>query len=439
MSDEMDLELKELYDFINEEDDFEIDDDVREAAEEMSEIFEPAFADYVKERLDIPTLLREDDELLEQLVDKISYINLYEISEEADLEGTEGLYTSLIDTCIELSKTIDPMTGFGRDRLEAALSIIAGFEKENWPLMTLITPGNASVFQDMIPEEHYDDIIIGRKRAMGAIRLSDEKSCAAGVIVYHIEENEEVNVRLDWIYVSQDFREMGIGNMMMAKLIEFTLDIDEAAIFLSVDAPRLSDDESKEEFAVLTNFFDSWRFDFSMSIGRKFFIKVSDQDDNSHLKGSVSGVQSLNALGGDGKKLVSAFFKKLDNDYDESIITAPYSFFDPEVSCAIVENGEIKALLLLHRFSYGDYRYEALRSLPGYDPSSVLKLFRFAYQIILKNKDVKSTIFGTFESEEGRDLVNRVFPDGITTMQFAGYLAQSHPEDIVTSEDWEEL
>ena len=331
------------------------------------------------------------------------------------------------------------MTGFGRDRLEAALSMIAGFEKENWPLMTLITPENAAAFQDMIPEQHYEDIMIGRKRAMGAIRLSDEQSCAAGVIVYHIEDNEEENVRLDWIYVADDFREMGIGNMMMAKLIEFTLQIDEAAIFLSVDAPILSDDTSKEEFAVLTNFFDSWRFDFSMTMGRNFCIRVSEQEDNSYLKGSVNGVNSLAALGTDGKRLVSEFFKKLDNDYDEPLIKTPYSFYEPEVSCAIVEKGEIKALLLLHRYSNGDYRYEALRSLPGYDPSSVLKLFRFAYQMILKKKDVKSIVFGTFESDEGRDLVNRVFPNGITTMQFAGYLAGSHPEDIVTSEDWEEL
>ena len=442
MSNEFDevKELKELYDFANEEETLERDEEILKKSEEIKGAYEELLKAYQEEQDDIIGLLEEDDDLLEQLVDRLSMINLYELTGETDLEGIEGMYLSLIDICIEAAKIHDPMAGFGRDRLEAALGILAGFEKENWPLITGITPENIGAFEDIIPWEHYDDILEGRKRAMGAVRLIDDKTTVAGVIVYSINTVIRTDIKLEWIYVPEDFRSAGIGNMLMAKLLEFTWQIEDAAIYLTMNVPNLNDEYDKRNFAFLEQFLDSWKFDFHMDTGLNFYISVEDQIENPKIKGSVNGVRSLSSLGVHGQALFRNFFIKLGNDFDEMHLDTSYGFYEPDVSCAFFEDGEIKSILLLHRFEDGDYRYEALRALPGYDDHSyILKMLRFAYQMLLKKKDFDSVIFGNCISEEGFEVVRDIFPEARTMMQYIGVLSTPQPNNTITTQEWEML
>ncbi len=78
------------------------------------------------------------------------------------------------------------------------------------PVTTKITEDNAEVFKNMIPDEQYDDILIGRKYALGALRHFREERYAAGVIVCSIHTTDEPDapvICIDWINVEEVFRE----------------------------------------------------------------------------------------------------------------------------------------------------------------------------------------------------------------------------------------
>ena len=440
----MDKIADQLMEWVNEEEPESADEEVLKLAEEKTAYFR----EFVKAHEDnyensIMGLLTEDDYLLEELTDKLAMANLIELDEETDLYVTERTYLSLIDTCFETAKILNPMDGLGRDRLEAGLGILDGFEKEYWPLLTGITAENAEAFYDLIPDEHYDDILEGRKNAIGAVRLENGKATTAGVAVYSIQEDTATYLKLDWIYVAEDLRQHGVGNMLMAKLLETAFTFENCTPVLDINMPGITEDEDKdkdkEAFAVLANFLDSWKFDFDVDTGTNFFFRVSDKENNAFLKGTTSGVKSLTEMGADAEKLVKSFINKLDSDYDETIKETSFSFFDPDVSCGIVEDGELTAILLLHKYKNNDYRYEALRFSQGYDTEAFKKLVRYAYCAMLRKADTESIVFGEFESMEGFEMVKEVFPAVRTMLLFHGELRAPMPEEVITSEQWDEL
>ena len=436
----MDRIADQLMDWVNEEEPETADEEVLKLAEEKTAYYQ----EFVKAYEDnyensIMGLLTEDDYLLEELTDKLAMANLIELDEETHLDVTERTYLSLIDTCFETAKILNPMAGFGRDRLEAGLGILEGFAKEYWPLITRITAENAEAFYDLIPDEHYDDILEGRKNAIGAVRLDNGKATTAGVAVYSIQEDTATYLKLDWIYVPEELRQHGVGNMLMAKLLETAFTFEDCTLVIDMNMPDTTEDEDKEAFAVLENFLDSWKFDFDVDTGTNFYFRVSDKENDAFLKGTTSGVKSLTEMGADAERLVKRFFGRLGSDYDEPAAETSFSFFDPDVSCGIVEDGELSALLLLHRFKNNDYRYEALRLIKGYDTEIVKKLARYAYRAMIRNADTESIVFGEFESIEGFEMAKEIFPAARTMLQFHGELRAPMPEEVITSEQWDEL
>ena len=445
MTDKKDLKMEELSKQLmewasEEEPEITSDEKALKLAKELTADFQEIMKAYEEDYDNsIMALLTEDDYLLEELTDKLALVNLMELDNETDLEESEKVYLSLMDTCFESAKILDPMTGFGRDRLEAGLGILESFEKEYWPLITRITPDNVEAFYNLIPDEHYDDILVGRKNAIGAVRLENGKTTTAGVAVYSVRQDLVTYLRIEWIYVAEDFRQHGIGNLLMAKLFETGFSLDDCTLLLNVNMPDTTDDEDRESFDLLANYLDSWKFDFDVTTGSNFFVRVSDTKNNVFIKGTISGVNSLAEMGKDAERLTRRFFDKLGSDYDETVSETPFSFFDPDVSCGLVEDGELKALLLLHRFENGDYRYEALRFLPGYDTEVVQKLVRYAYRAVLRKADTESIVFGDFESIEGFEMARDIFPAAMTMLQFHGELRAPVPEDVITSEQWDML
>lgn len=335
-----------------------IDEEILSLSDDIGEVLNAMFEEYVNDEEyedNLRNILEDDDYLTEELIDRIAFLNFLEAAPEGEFskEETEHAYLSVIDSFFELSKLISPLNGFGRDRLEAGLSLIRQFEEQYWPVSTRIVPENVSAFSELISIEHYEDIMAGRKRAIGALRHVGEEVYAAGAIVYSVydEPDEHPIVNVDWIMVHDSLREQGVGNFLMAKVIElaFMLNADNEAdlrkndnealreetyvddeIAISVELPvRQADDyEELEEIDVTENFFDSWKFGFSMNYSSDFMITLSDVGESEVImrtnNSNKNGVKSLNELGGMGTDMLKSFFKRHNQSYDAVIAALLY-------------------------------------------------------------------------------------------------------------------
>ena len=132
----MDQIYKELLDSF--EQIGEPDDKAEEFIDDIREDIEGLAKDYTEDESSefrLSNILADDDYLLEELTDRVAYLNFVEANTGGKIaesgvskEDLENAYLSVIDSLFELSKSITPLGGFGKDRLEAGLSLIRNFE-----------------------------------------------------------------------------------------------------------------------------------------------------------------------------------------------------------------------------------------------------------------------------------------------------------------------
>ncbi len=433
-----------LNDFLNE---IETDDPekkkISEQADKIRAHYEELIASYYTDEDSDENLVNrliDDDYLLEELVDRAALLNLVEMQESDTLEKeeTEAAYLAVMASLYELSKTMDPLTGFCRGRLEAGLGIRKAFEDMYWPITTQITAANVKAFESLIQYDLYDDILHGRKSAIGALRYIGKKVYAAGAVVFTtVEEDGDFIILLDWIKVNPDMRHQGIGDFLMAEVLGIALQNEGTVVRIDIPVQTEQDEDELRQTQILENFLDSWRFDFGLSSGSDFVTGISDINNNQYIDFLAEGVSSLSSLGKKGKELLKEFFESRNKDYDKDLAKLPYEYFDQTVSCAILANGKIRSLFLVRRFENGNYRYEALRSDHDHKSDDMLELFRHAYNSAVLMGDKESLFFGSFDSEEGMELVANILPEMKTPLYYRGILAPADEE--VTNEDWDEL
>ena len=386
-------------------------------------------------------LLLDDDYLLEELVDKLALVSMTEQLDDGEItaEAREKVFLAFLDTFFELSKIINSLGGFAKGRLQAALDLLDDFEKRFFPLTTKIDTENAEAFKELITDEFYDDILVGRKRAIGALRHIGEDMYAAGAIVYsvYVSENLEAPlIRIHWINVMEDLRGQGIGNMLMGRVVGLASQNEGSAV--TVNIPVYNDGtEENEKQEILKNLMISWNFVFELSVGERFAVRIADLEKNEYIDNPGRDAKSLYDLGMKGPELLNEFFKKNTKIINKEISSLPYGFFDPYVSCVTLSEGKIDSVLLLHRYTKGDYRYELLRCKGGFDSPDVEKLFRYAYRMSEDLGDHNGILFGTFESEEGYEIITEILPFSHLSMVYSGILKP--PSYDMSNEEWDEL
>ncbi len=421
-----------------------VDEKILALSENMREAMNVLLNEYISDEEyedDLRNILEDDEYLTEELVDKIAFLNIVESAPDGEFadEDIEHAYLSVMDSFFELSKMISPLNGFGKDRLEAGLSLMQQFEKGYWALSTKIVPENAEAFSELISVEYYEDILAGRKHAIGALRHIGNELYAAGVIVYSIfdEQDEDPLVYIDWIMVHDALKEQGVGNFLMAQLIEAA---DGAEISVELPVRQADDYEELRDIDLLENFFDSWKFSFGLGYGSRFLIRLSDAGEAGVIKGrkdSNAVCRSLRELGNMGAEMLRLFFKKRNQSYDSDITSLAYDYYDPDVSCVTLKDKEICSVLLFHRFENGDYRYVACRGSDKENIDFVPELVTFAYEAAAGREDGNHMISGVFNSEEGYDIAAELIPNARVPMTYRGIMYP--PEEVITSEEWGEL
>ena len=421
-----------------------IDDKILTMSDEIGAVMNKMLDEYITDEEyddNLNNILDDDEYLTEELIDKIAFLNFVESAPEGEFskEEIEHIYLSVIDSFFELSKLISPLNGFGKDRLEAGLSLIKQFEERYWPVATRIVPENVDAFSELIPIEHYEDIIAGRKRAIGALRHVGDEVYAAGAICYSVydEPDDDFVVNVDFIMVHNELREQGVGNFLMAQLIEAA---NGAVITVELPVRQTEDEDELRELDIMENYFDSWKFGFSMTYSSRFIIKLSDLGESEVIKRGknikIKEVKSLKDLD-NGADMLRLFFKKRNQSYDVDIAALPYDYFDQDVSCVTLSGKDICSVLLFHRFEDEDYRYEAFRYIDEKHITDLPRLIIHAYEKASGREDGDHMISGTFDSEESYDAAGKLLPNARIPMVYKGVMYP--PKEVITSEEWGEL
>ncbi len=422
----------------------EPDGETVKMSEDIREIFDTALGFYYEDPgcdRSLENILIDDDHLLEELVDKAAVVNFLEMPDNKDIskELRESAWMSLVDSLFELSKSINPLAGFGKDRLVSGLDIIKQFEELYWPVCTRVTGENIEAFEDMLPNPFHDDILIGRCSCIGALRHVDDELCAAGVIVYSIDDSfddEELLIRIRYIYVHESLRGQGVGNFMMAKVLEMALQNEGTGIATELIVHQAEDEADFTEHDILENFFDSWKMEFSIGIGNDFAIRIADLKGNKLLKQKVKGAVTLTELKSRGPKLLKEFFASVGEYKDPANI--PFEYFDPDASCVILDGKLIRSLFLVHRYDSGNYHFEALRFKEAADVSILLRTaYRYMIDNIYEEGDEDRLFFGKIDSEEGSEILMKIVPDTEVKLMYFGSLFP--PEIAISTESWDEL
>ncbi len=442
----MDQELKE---FLEEEPkegvpgDF--DEETLKRAGEFEKIMTEEIEEYEASAGDFETLLKEDHALLEELADASSLLILAELAmekDDMDLETLETAYLNVIDKGIELSKTYHPLSELGKDRLWMALSFTEQYGEKYRPLLTQVTKNNAEKFAQFLPERFLDDIRFDLKSAIGALRYVDGNAYAVGIAVYHFETGavtDDPILRIDHVYVDEEFRQHGVGNMLIARLFGFAAQYPECTVTVSYVPPRDPDEKAAEDQTVTWQYLDSWKFDFSMTFGSDFCIKTADLEGNKGLERGVNSVVSLATFSSEGEAMLKSFFEKRNDEDDAEISSLPYSYFNENASCAIVQNREITHLLLIRRYESGNYRIVFWDGPEDSDAEDLVQLVSFACRILRMKAGPDALLTGTFNSEENMDVLQKILPTAKMRLTYEGILMKPRLSEDITTEQWMEL
>ncbi len=227
---------------------------------------------------------------------------------------------------------------------------------------------------------------MGRKRAIGALRLIGEVSCAAGVAVYTVpdRDDEDPMIRLDWLMVHEDMRESGIGNFLIAQILELTFQHEGMGIYVDLPVKIFEDEYEADELSVLYNCMDSWNILFDMTLGNLFSLKISDLRGNDMVDQRARNVISLSEAMEKISAIAGRFLAGISKDQLKQLGSLPMDFFDKDISCALLDGRKIRAMLMFHRLEDGSIRYEGLLRDDDSNEQDAVSLIRLAYEACRK-------------------------------------------------------
>lgn len=414
---------------------------------DMTELFKDLQNSY-EQSYDINERLAYDDKLQEEFVLCSSMLSMLELAEldNDDLETTENAYLKIADICFRLSKVLNPLAGVGLDWLVSGYDYINHFEAVHHPLLTKVTKNNIASFKPLLSEKAYDDVYYGRYKALGALRRKDGNEYGAGILVYYREKAPIVEtpvIRIEYLYVADEFRNFGTGNLLMASLLRMALQDPETCVTVSVQPLDVEDIEDEEfandignELDILDDFLNSWKFSFTPGLSSDFYFALSDIEFKQIVSGKTRNVKSLEELGKYADRMVEKFFKEQNNIEDADFLDISADYYDGGVSCAVVDNNTIKALLLGHRYESGDYRLDFIRAGADADARELIELLRYAYALCKNRGDEDAVISGPFSSESGYELLLKTVPKAKRMLSFNGLLCMPAADDVITGEQW---
>ncbi len=283
------------------------------------------------------------------------------LSEEEKRE-LASLYLKRINLQYRAAKTFHPFSTFGKRALSFAQKSVAEYEKSVGPLNTQVTEDNLVRFKTLLTPDLVEEIKVGKKQALGALRYRDGGLHAAGVVVFDLEIDslgEEPIFRLDWLYVRKDFRGLGIGDSLLGAVLNVCSSCEIESV--TVDFPE--NENFEQEYY---NLFSGWHFEFEIGFAPYLMTSLKDVEETRGLKNYSKDIKPFKDF---MKEPEREKFLSVIDDIDASLrdlLTSKsmVGYFDNEVSCYCLSDEGEGALLLAHRAPSGAVKIENIVFTP---------------------------------------------------------------------------
>ena len=283
-------------------------------------------------------------------------------------------------------------------------------------VITSITESSAKPFASLLPAAELERVLDGRAYGLGAVDEAGEEPCAAGVLVFTVEEGSDgekdgIAAVLRWLFVPEALRRRGAGE---ALLREFFRIADGSGIeHLLCDVPLPA------EYDALCAYLESWGFAFQLTDVYEADATLGALRRNRALTGGDAG--ETVPFSEVPESAFGAFLSRLRTLPDTPTdIDDRHAFYDPALSRATLGGGTVTGLLLIHADAQGALEIVLLRSLEN-SPHAVGSMVAGAVRAAAGLPD-ETPLRYLCRTPADRNLTAKLFPGLAPLLVRRGYL-----------------
>lgn len=259
-------------------------------------------------------------------------------------------------------------------------------------------------FDNLAPNEFFSPFDLPGRFRIGAVKEDENGLHAAGVLVFDVIANPDediIEAVLQWLYVAKDSRRLGAADAMMSLLLS-TLS-DAGVERLVCDLPM------EDEYDFLCAYLEAWGIKFTLLDRYECAISLEELLKNPFFQ-SRPGRQVI--------PLSNCFQSNLLRKIEQlkelpDVIASPDAYLpqcDSDVSCAYIENGDIKGLTLVRKLGPEDLELLLFRPL-GKSAKYVQDMLLFAALKTKQKYTPKTLIHINCRTEAAASLIAFFFPD----------------------------
>lgn len=286
-----------------------------------------------------------------------------------------------------------------------------------------VTEQELETFELLIPEDMREYVKTGEWFCLGAL-LKDsagEEYTAAGVLLFSDEEGisggeEELTViTLNWIYVTGECRNRGIGNALMQEFSEVLENIETGGIIC--DLPFDSEYDQAEAFLI------SWGFDFAVISGTEMIITKEDFRrrlltlEEEKLKMMLEGYEEPEDICLIDELPEPVFEEALREIRDVyplgyyDMLSENKADYDEEMSAAFLVNNQVSSMVLFERLPGGDPHMLLLAGVFSQKTRELFTLLTYAAGRYYRFYPEETSLRLTLNTEQSMNLAVRLFPE----------------------------
>ena len=388
---------------------------------------------------DIARGIREMRELLEFIDARIAQQKSEFGIEGMNREEIEISYALKMDLLYHLAFGIHPLTSYGKKCLFEATRVRHEFEETVGGYTTRITPKNISIFTPVLSEDMKEDIITGRREAIGAIRAKGIKTYGAGALVYYLDSDDTMEdsiLRIEWLYVHPDFRGRRIADSLIAEVVYQMQKNSISAITASFIVG-----DSWEP--VMGNVFSHWKFMFGAQMEPDTIVRMADVKNLDEILKFYEkyGKYAVPLSKMDNSNLTALLERELHRNKYRGYLwgqTKSPTYFNRDLSCYMGNPGSPDGILMVHRIPSGTYRveYMSIGSM-GAKPLPAMAGHLFGQSLNLPEADVVFDI--PILMDEFDSLVEKLVPQQKGALLVTAVLSNSFIRDDVDEDAIETL
>lgn len=347
---------------------------------------------------------KEDNKLLEEVNRHIDAIENEFDPKNTTRESFEVAYSFKMQLLYSMARRFHPRSSYGKKMLLQAAAVRKEFEKLIGSYTIYLTKENIAGFSTVLSKDMADEIACGKSFGFGAVRSKGNDAYGVGAIVYEMAEETkgQIDFRVKWLFVNEDFRGRGIVHALLGDLMEAAN--QNGINHITADIPL-----SNEWLLVLGNVLSDWRFDMDTKLFSEGIIRVGDIERPPRLAAKVNGVKGLNEVKNTTDTLMVKRFltKRAYHGYllQEDL---PDDYIDRNLSCFYGDESDPSGMLLAHCTPSGRVKTVFLEGESEEVTVALISYFALAAMDLCDNN---TRLFFPVKSEKTGQILDEIFTD----------------------------